>query len=156
MILPEIIPYDPSLKSFFKELNVEWLNKYFFVTDADDHILSNPEKIIDEGGCVFFARLNNEIIGTCALIKESDEEYEIAKMGVTEKAQGKKAGQLLLRAIIEEARKRGAKLISLDTAFRLKAAIALYTKFGFVQTSEERIHPLFKRQTFRMELMTDR
>ena len=149
---PVIIPFTPELKSKFKDLNVEWLCKYYFVTEADDRILSNPEKIIDEGGAVLFASLHDEIIGTCALIKVSENEYEIAKMGVTEKARGMKAGQLLLQAIIEEAKRKRAKLISLDTAFKLNAAIALYTKFGFIQTSEERIHPEFKRQTFRMEL----
>ena len=148
----EIVHYEPSLKSHFKELNHEWLNKYFFVTEEDDKILSDPEKIIHDGGCILFVKLNGEIVGTCALIKESDEEYEIAKMAVTEKAQGKKVGYELMQAILNEAKKRGAKIISLDTANRLKAAIHLYKKSGFVQSAEETIHPLFGRMTFRMEL----
>ncbi len=148
----EICSYEPSLKTFFKTLNHEWLNKYFFVTEADDKILSDPEKIIREGGCVLFAKLNDEIVGTCALIKVDDKEYEIAKMGVTEKAQGKNVGYELLQVILKEAKNRGAKIISLDTAKQLKAAIGLYQKFGFVQTSEEETHPLFGRTTFRMEL----
>jgi GNAT superfamily N-acetyltransferase len=148
----EIIPYEPSLKSHFKTLNYEWLDKYFFVTNEDDKILSDPEKIIGDGGCVLFAKLNGEISGTCALIKESEEEYEIAKMGVTEKAQGNKVGYELMQAIVAEAKKRGAKIISLDTAKQLKAAIHLYKKFGFIQTNGEETHPLFGRITFRMEL----
>ncbi len=148
----EIIFYEPSLKAYFKTLNHEWLNKYFFVTEADDKILSDPEKIIREGGCVLFAKLDNEIVGTCALIKESDETYEIAKMGVTEKVRGKKVGYELMKSILKEAKNRGAKIISLDTAKPLKPAIGLYQKFGFVQTSEEETHPLFGRTTFRMEL----
>ena len=149
---PEIVLYHPSLKSFFKDLNEEWLNKYYFVTEEDSKILTDPEKIINDGGCVLFARLNNEIIGTCALIKESDAEYEIAKMGVAEKARGKKAGYELMKAIIEEAIKRKAKLVSLETAVRLEAAVSLYKKFNFIQVSEERIHSVFGRKTFRMEL----
>jgi putative acetyltransferase len=148
----EILFYQPSLKSYFKKLNEEWLNTYYFVTEEDDKILSDPEKIIHEGGCIVFAKLNDEIVGTCALMKEKDHEFEIAKMAVTEKARGKKIGQLMMGVVIEEARKNGAKIISLDTASQLKPAIAIYKKFGFIQTSEERIHPLFKRKTFRMEL----
>jgi len=152
---PEIISYQPALRSVFKTLNYEWLNKYFFVTEEDDKILSNPEKIIDDGGSVLFAKLGEEIVGTCALIKESEHEYEIAKMGVTEKAQGKKIGHFLMEEIIRDAISKGAKTISLDTAHQLKAAIALYTRFGFVQSEEERIHPQFGRKTFRMQLHTE-
>jgi len=148
----EILFYDPSLKSYFKTLNYEWLNKYFFVTEEDDKILSEPEKIIDEGGCIIFAKFQGEICGTCALIKETEEEYEIAKMAVIEKAQGQGIGFCLLKAIIEEAKKRKARIISLETANPLKAAISLYKKFGFLQTTEEREHPLFGRKTFKMEL----
>ena len=52
MVSPVITPYHPSLKSFFKELNVEWLSKYYFVTEEDDKLLSDPEKIMNDGGCV--------------------------------------------------------------------------------------------------------
>ena len=149
---PEIVFYESSLKPFFKSLNCEWLNKYFSVTEEDEKILSDPENIIGNGGCVIFARLKDKIVGTCALIKKSDHEYEIAKMGVTEEAQGMKVGLKLLDSIIEEAKIRKAKIISLETAKSLKAAISLYQKVGFVQTSEEETHPLFKRRTFRMEL----
>jgi ribosomal protein S18 acetylase RimI-like enzyme len=148
----QILPYRPPLKPYFKLLNQEWLNKFFFLTAEDEKILANPEKIISDGGCVVFAGIGDEIVGTCALIKRSDQEYEIAKMGVTEREQGKKIGSHLLTVLIEEAVKRGATLISLETAQVLKAAIALYTKYGFVQTEDERIHPMFGRKTFRMEL----
>lgn len=149
---PEIVFYESSLKPFFKSLNYEWLNKYFSVTEEDEKILSDPEKIIENGGCVIFARLKDEIVGTCALVKKSNDEYEIAKMGVTEEARRKKVGLELLDAIIKEAKGRDAKIVSLETAKPLKAAISLYKKFGFVQTSEEETHPIFKRKTFRMEL----
>jgi len=150
--IPEIIQYEPSLKSEFKRLNYEWLNKYFYVTAEDDRILSNPEKIISDGGSIFFARIRENIVGTCALIKVSADEYEVAKMAVKEMEQGKKVGRLLMHAIIEEAKKQGASIISLETAKPLKSAIALYQKFGFLATTEERIHTIFGRTTFRMEL----
>jgi putative acetyltransferase len=151
----DIIPFEPPLKEYFKTLNHEWLNTYFYITEEDNKILSDPEKIIRDGGCVLFSRLDNEIVGTCALIKESNTEYEVAKMAVTKKAQGKNVGSEMMKAILYEAKNRNAKLVSLDTANRLTAAIHLYKKFGFKQTGEERIHPLFGRKTFRMELKLD-
>ncbi|MCX6292288.1 MAG: GNAT family N-acetyltransferase [Bacteroidetes bacterium] len=147
---------DPSsLKPLFKSLNHEWLNKYFFVTKEDDLILDYPEKIIRDGGCVLFVKMDSEIVGTCALMKEEGDEYSVAKMAVTEKAQGKKIGRVLMQAIIDEARRMGAKFISLDTAKQLEAAIALYKKFGFVQTTAEGFHSKFGRRTFRMELILE-
>ena len=151
-IKPEILYFDPALKSYFKKLNHEWLDKYFFVTKADDKILSDPEKIIRDGGCVIFAQFGKEIVGTCALIKVTADEYEVAKMAVTEKAQGNGVGYCLLQAMIEEAKKRKARIISLETAEQLKAAKALYKKSGFLQATGERTHPDFGRKTFRMEL----
>ena len=150
--IPEIVQYDPAFNSEFKRLNYEWLNKYFYVTAEDNKMLSDPEKIIREGGCILFVRIRENIVGTCALIKVSAEEYEVAKMAVTEMEQGKKIGRLLMNEIIKEAKKRGAKIISLETAKPLKAAVALYQKFGFLPTTEERIHTIFGRTTFRMEL----
>src|SRR5258705_12686036 len=85
------------LSKYFIQLNHEWLNKYYFVTEEDDKLLSDPERIIQDGGCILFAKFHNEIVGTCALIKINNREYEIAKMGVSEKAQGKGAGNALLQ-----------------------------------------------------------
>ena len=139
------------MKNSFRELNLEWLNKYFFVTEEDDQILLNPEKIIVDGGFIFFALLNRKVVGTCAMIKEQGDSFELAKMAVTTSAQGKGIGSLLLESAIAEARKRGALIVNLDTASPLESAIALYKKAGFVQTTPEHIHETFKRVTFSME-----
>lgn len=149
----KLVPYDPSLKMYFKVLNVEWLESYFSVTDEDHKILSQPEKIIEEDGSVLFVSMNDRIVGTCALIREDEHTIELAKMGVTQTARGKGAGDFLLKAAIEEARKKGAHILSLETASVLEPAIGLYTKYGFRKVGEEHIHPLFGRKTFRMELV---
>ncbi len=132
----KIIDYKPRYRKYFKTLNLEWLKKYFSVEPLDEKILSHPEEeILKPGGRIFFARLDGKIAGTVALIKHSDDTYEIAKMAVTEKAQGQQAGKRLALAAIEKARSLGGRTILLDTSLKLTAANHLYRQLGFVQLS---------------------
>ena len=62
----EIIPFSQKYSKDFYNLNVEWLEKYFYVESYDEKVLSNPKTyIIDTGGFIFFVKKENEIIGTC-------------------------------------------------------------------------------------------
>lgn len=149
----QVVPYDPSLKSYFRSLNVEWLDHYYSVTQEDLDILDHPEKIIATGGSVFFAKTADGVLGTCALLKGDHDDFELIKMGVSPDARNMGIGSLLMEACISDAKRKNAKLITLETAVPLKAAIHLYKKYGFVQTSEEYTHPVFKRTTFKMELV---
>jgi DNA-binding MarR family transcriptional regulator/predicted GNAT family N-acyltransferase len=148
----EILRYSPRYKKNFKELNYEWLNKYFKVEELDEEILSNPEEIIiNKGGEIFFARINGEIIGTCAAIKIDDNTYELAKMAVTEKAQGKQAGKKLAFAVIGFAYSNEAKAVILETNSGLHSAISLYESIGF-KSVPGMFDSKYSRQTFRMKL----
>lgn len=149
----QVVPFDLSLKMYFRLLNVEWLNYYYFVTPEDLEILDYPEKIVANGGSVFFAKSGDEVLGTCALLKGEHDDFELVKMGVSPDARNLGIGSLLMEACISEAKSKKAKLITLETAIPLKAAIHLYKKYGFVQTSDEYTHPVFKRTTFKMELV---
>ena len=63
---------------------MEWLEKYFTVEPIDKEILNSPgEEVIKKGGEVFFALLDNEVVGTCAVIKVGRKTYELTKMAVT-------------------------------------------------------------------------
>ena len=147
-----IKPYDPTFKDAFYSINSEWLNEIYSITPGDEKMLRAPEKIVGGGGEVFFAGYLGQTVGTCALIKIDEEEYELAKMGVLKTFRGMKFGEALLVAAIHFARSRQAKKITLETAGRLKPAIALYEKFGFKRVGEEYKHPLFGRMIFKMEL----
>lgn len=132
----EVIEFDPKaqpdMASYFKSLNVEWIQKYFEVEPGDETILSNPVKeIIEPGGHIFFARYNDEIVGTCALIPHGDS-YELIKMAVTEKCQGKQIGKKLLTTSIATAKSKNARYVVLETNSKLSRAIALYRRLGFV------------------------
>jgi hypothetical protein len=65
----EIIPYQTKYAPYFYDLNVAWLEKYFYVEPYDQKVLSNPEKyVIDLGGFIFFAKYTTEIVGVVSLI----------------------------------------------------------------------------------------
>ncbi|MCL5030197.1 MAG: helix-turn-helix domain-containing GNAT family N-acetyltransferase [Bacteroidetes bacterium] len=148
----EIIRYSPSNKEYFKQLNFEWLQKYFEIENEDIKILSDPEnEIIKKGGEIFLARYEGEIVGTCAAIKLDKENFELAKLCVTEKAQGKQIGKKLALAVIGFTYAKGAKAVLLETARSLKAAIKLYESLGFKYIPD--FHQSnYKRPTFWMKL----
>lgn len=134
----QIVAYDSQYQSAFKELNEEWISKYFEMEEKDYMVLYNPkEYILDKGGKILVALYQGEPLGVCALQKMNDDEYdyEMAKMAVSPKAQGKNIGLLLGQAIIELAKKLGASNIYLESNTDLKPAINLYYKLGFQKIS---------------------
>jgi DNA-binding MarR family transcriptional regulator/GNAT superfamily N-acetyltransferase len=148
----KIISYQKKYKSDFRKLNIEWLEKYFTVEPTDKKIIDSPvEEIINKGGEVFFALLNKEVIGTCAVIKVDRKTYELTKMAVTEKAQGKQVGYKLGLTIIGFAVSKRAKKLVLDTNHKLTAAIHLYRKLGFITVPYEYDNK-YKRELIKMEL----
>lgn len=72
------------------------------------------------------------IVGTCALQKTGERQFELTKMGVLSKARGRKAGEFLLQAIIARAHALGCDRLYLLSNSKSAAAIHLYDKLGFV------------------------
>lgn len=128
-----IVPFETSLRSHFGRLNREWLERYFVVEPIDAEVLDHPEqRILDGGGRILFALLDDEVVGTCALLQESPGIYELTKMAVTADHQGVGIGRQLLAAAITEFRRiDGATLLFLETNSILAAAISLYERAGF-------------------------
>ena len=130
----QIIDYRPEHQKYFRDLNVEWISTYFKMEEADYKALDNPDGyILKKGGYIYVAMFENEVVGVCALIKMDDEEYdyELAKMAVTPKAQGKSIGYLLGLAALEKAKSLGAKKVFLESNTILTPALNLYHKLGF-------------------------
>ncbi|MFC3652174.1 GNAT family N-acetyltransferase [Dyella humi] len=129
----EIVPYAPELREHFYRLNAQWLEKYFRIEDIDRAVLGDPEHyILQPGGAIFFARLGEDIIGTCALLQESPGVFELTKMGVDETFRGLGAGKRLLDACIAEFHRRKGRTLFLESNSRLNTALRMYEKAGFV------------------------
>lgn len=150
----EISEQNPEFFPHFKILNYQWLKKYFWVEQEDEEILSNPKnEIIDKGGYILFAKEDGEVLGTAALIKRGNNSFELAKMAVTEKAQGRQIGKKLALAAIDRAKKDNADLIFLETSTRLQAACGLYKKLGFEQVEyDEGEASKYGRASIKMKL----
>lgn len=149
-----IVDYIPEYAPHFKSLNVEWLEKFFVVEQVDLPVLDNPyEELIKPGGEVIFARQGNNVIGTCALKKHSDNAYELTKMAVTASAQGLQVGKKLGMAIIEKARSKGTEVLFLESNRILLPALSLYKKLGFIEKEPPFKQSVYSRSDIYMELL---
>lgn len=129
----QIVPYAPALRGDFYRLNAQWLERHFQLEEIDRAVLSEPERhILQPGGAIFFARLGDEVIGTCALLQESPGKFELTKMGVDETFRGLGAGRRLLDACIAEFHRRDGRMLFLESNSRLQIALRMYEKAGFV------------------------
>ena len=104
---------------------------------SKQHLLVFSFTVKTEGNFNIFARLNNEIVGTVALINEK-ECYELSKMAVLPKYHGLKIGQQLMNYCIDFSKKKGWVKIMLYSNRKLEPAINLYKKVGFKEVELER------------------
>ncbi|MEC3965925.1 GNAT family N-acetyltransferase [Flagellimonas halotolerans] len=148
-----IIPYSETYKDAFRSLNEEWITKYFQMEEMDRVALHHPkEYILDKGGYIAVALINREPVGVCALIpcQYDGYDFELSKMGVSPKAQGKGIGKLLGQHIIDKAKELGAKKIFLESNRKLTPALSLYKKLGFKEMTK--ISSPYARSDIQMEL----
>lgn len=146
----KIIDYREDLKEHIRTLNYEWLQRYFRIEPNDVISLADPKKeIIDKGGYIFYASYNEEIVGVVALLKIEKDIFELAKMAVTEKYQGIKAGKALMEQCLNFAKEKGIKKLMLYSNRQLLPAIHLYEKYGFYEIELEPGH--YERANIKME-----
>ncbi len=131
----KIVPYDEKFRSYYKSLNAEWIDQYFYMEEEDISKLNNPESIIAKGGAIHFAIADGIPVGVCSLVKlnEHTYDYELSKMGVTESHQGKGIGRKLAVSIINEAKAKGGQSLFLESNTVLNPAITLYKSLGFIE-----------------------
>lgn len=130
----EILPFEDRYAADFKQLNLEWLDRYFRVEPPDEKVLSRPLEILRDGGAIFLARHLDRLVGTCVLLSAGQGRFELAKMAVTADYQGRGIGRKLLEAAIDTFRALGGHELFLESNSRLRAAITLYESAGFVHT----------------------
>lgn len=126
--------YAPGDAAHFERLNREWLEEYFRVEDKDRRYFADPEgTILATGGAIFFVREGARTVGTCALIRDPDGRFELAKMAVQYDCRGKGYGQWLVTAALAYAREQGATQVYLLSDEKLADALRLYERMGFVR-----------------------
>lgn len=125
--------FTDALADDFYRINAEWIDDMYRLEQTDIDVLKNPrERIIEPGGDILFVEDPKlGIVGTCALQKTGERQFELTKMGVLDKARGKKAGEFLLGAIVARAYALGCDRLYLLSNAKSAAAIHLYEKIGF-------------------------
>ena len=135
-------PFKPGDEAAFRSLNEAWIAKYFVIEEADHAVLEYPvENILEPGGHIFMALIDDRPIGCCALLPMGPGEFELAKMAVLESERGHGTGRKILEYAIAQAKKLGAERLYLETNRKLANAIHLYESVGFRHVSPEQVIP---------------
>lgn len=135
---------NPRYCGEFIRLNEDWIGKYFVLEESDHRLARNPFQIVENGGHILCLVQGDRVLGVCALVRESDEEFQLARLAVDPQEQGQGLGELLVRTVIHKAQERGASTLYLLTNTTLEAAYGLYQKLGFQMIAEGR-HPVYAR-----------
>jgi ribosomal protein S18 acetylase RimI-like enzyme len=149
----KIISFEKHYSKAFYNLNIEWLQTYFYVEPFDKEVLSKPQQhIINKGGYIFFAKLDNVIVGTVALMPTNQPTiFELTKMAVSPNYRGLKIGQKLMQHCIHFANDYHFESIILYSNRILENAIYIYKKYGFIEIPIEKDSP-YKRSNIKMIL----
>lgn len=150
IVVREFMPGDEAA---FRDINLEWIERYFVVEPKDRDVLGDPRKyILDPGGAILLALDGEAPVGAVALIVLGDGSVELAKMGVRPSAQGKGVGRMLVAAAVARARQMGMRRVYIETNARLETAIRLYRDAGFVPL-EQRMPSPYARADVQLELI---
>ncbi len=149
--MERIIPFSPALSNHFRDLNLDWLEQYFYVEPHDRDLLDRCEEvIINKGGHIFFFQENDLISGTFALIKITEGIFELGKMAVSQGARGKGIGQKMMQFCINFAQQAGWEKLILYSNTSLENSIHIYRKYGFIEVPIEMDNP-YARGNIKME-----
>lgn len=152
---PTVVPYRGEFRAAFERLNRDWIESYFVLEEADRAVFADPAgSILGPGGQIFFVVEGDTVLGTCAVLRHSPTECEIAKMAVAPAARGRGLGDLLMEAAVDFAREIGARRVAIVSNTVLAPALRLYRKHGFVEVPLES-DGRYQRANIRLERELD-
>ncbi len=140
------------MATYFRDLNLEWLEHYFYVEPHDRDLLESCEEmIIDKGGYIFFYKNEERILGTFALIQLSPDVFELGKMAVSADSRGMGIGQKMMEFCVSFSKKQTWSKLLLYSSTKLDNSIYIYKKFGFDEVPIEKDNP-YTRSNIKMQL----
>lgn len=130
----KVVPYDKRYKNEFIEMNNRWISEMFVLEKEDITILNNIEQTIEQGGQIFFAIDDNDVVLACCMIAPlSNGEWEIEKFCAKGIYTGTGAGSACFKACIEYAKEKKVKKIVIVSNRKCTHAINIYLRNGFVE-----------------------
>ena len=130
----------------------KWLNFDLAFQLFDQEMASLPIMYNESHGGLFIAYLNNEPVGVIGLRWLNQDDSEVKRMFVQERARGNGIGKLLLTKCIDTARRLQYKSIKLDTTDLMQYAIKLYTDHGFEEIPAYRYNPQEGARYYQLKL----
>ncbi|WP_035644467.1 GNAT family N-acetyltransferase [Flavobacterium sp. ASV13] len=152
---PVIIPIENKFENAIADLilNIQ-INEFNVpITREDQPDLFNIQNFYYAGGGGFWgAFINDELVGTIALVKFDNHAAAIRKMFVKKEFRGKEfsIAQKLLETLIEYCKETGIDDLYLGTVAILEAALRFYEKNDFVRIEKKSLpekFPLMKPDT---------
>jgi ribosomal protein S18 acetylase RimI-like enzyme len=129
------------IRDLFTEYH-HWLGVDLCFQGFEGEMRDLPGKYAEPEGCLLLAREGDKVIGGVGLWPLDEEVCEMKRLYVRPPWLGRGQGRALAEAIIEEARKRGYRIMRLDTLPQLTAAQRLYRSLGFAGTEPYYDNPL--------------
>jgi GNAT superfamily N-acetyltransferase len=150
-----VVDFRPEYGPAFAELNYQWIERFFKVEEEDVKALEDPiGYAIDPGGNIYFILVDDQVVGTAAIVPKTDDCYELAKMAVRPDYQGQGLSHRLMDACLEFARAKGAREVMLLTNSVLTPAVRLYESAGF-KARPELSDTRYARGNLEMRLILD-
>jgi len=142
---------DPRDFRAFAELNIAWIKDLHHVEASDQKMYDHPEIYAENGNSIFAAVIDDEVAGVAALKQDEEGDWELTKMAVDPKFQGRGVGKFLMGAVEGYAKTElGLNRIYLISNTINAAAIRLYKRCDWVVTHEGP-HPRYARADIAME-----
>lgn len=142
---------DPRDFRAFAELNIAWIKDLHHVEASDQKMYDYPEIYAQDGNSIFSAVVDDEVAGVVALKQDADGGWELTKMTVDPKFQGRGVGKILMDVVEGYAKEElGLRKIYLISNTINAAAIRLYKRCDWVVTHEGP-HPRYARADIAME-----
>jgi GNAT superfamily N-acetyltransferase len=139
-----IIPFNPNNQVEVQNLINEGLGEHWGIVDPNKNPdLKNIAKYY-RSGIFLVAWLNDEIVGTGALIPRSKQIAEIVRMSVSPKIRRQGIGRAILVALKNIAQENGYRKIILETTETWKEVIDFYLSFGFKTTHRSQENQFFE------------
>ena len=135
----------------FAALNAAWIEDLHYLEESDKLMVAHPEIYTQNGNHVFTVHIEDEVAGACALKKHDDGRYELTKMAVDPKFQGRGIGQHIMSAVESYAKTElGLDYLFLLSNTKNEAALRLYARNGWT-VNHEGPHPVYARANIGME-----
>jgi GNAT superfamily N-acetyltransferase len=141
----------PQIAEMFREYQRE-LDVDLCFQDFEHELSTLPGKYGEPHGVILVAEANDVLSGVVAIRPLQDGVCEMKRLYVRPGARRLGAGDALVSALIESARSLGYRRMVLDTLDRLIAAIRLYERQGFTETTDYNGNPLAQVRFFSREL----